>query len=140
MPCGQAHIMAYYEYTRLQKITGMPEKYSKSLALMRPMFNYWIWVLIFYYIIKFHSGLLNPQKNWIKFSNNKFSGLLCTMGPLARPGPTKGHTHVYKNSQYLPVRCKKDDFCKKLLDTTWSVNFLNSLASFSDEWICGAPQ
>ena len=52
--------MAYYEYTRLQKITGMPEKYSKSLALMHPMFNYWIWVLIFYYIIKFHSG-----KYWI---------------------------------------------------------------------------
>ena len=32
---GQAHIMAHnYEYTRLQKITGMPEKYSKSLALI----------------------------------------------------------------------------------------------------------
>ena len=26
--------MAYYEYTRRQKITGMPEKYSKNMALI----------------------------------------------------------------------------------------------------------
>ena len=61
---------------------------------MCPMFNYWIWELIFYYIIKFHNGLLNQQINWIKFSNNEFTGLLRTMGPLARPGQTTANTLV----------------------------------------------
>ena len=132
--------MVYYEYTRLQKITGMPEKYSKSLALMRPMFNYWIWVLIFYYIIKFHNG-----KYWIHKKTESSFPIINSLACYAPRAPWPGqdqqkHIVLYKNSQYLPVKCKKDDFCKKLLDTTWSVNFLNSLASFSDEWICGAPQ